>query len=106
MSIFGFLMRKDINEGVREFENTTGSVLVDVRTREEYDRGHIEKSVNMPLDRLDAITVKVEDKNTPVFVYCLSGARSGQAERILRRLGYKDVRNIGGIASYCGKVVR
>lgn len=94
-----------MDTGVKEFENTPGALLIDVRTREEYACGHAENSVNVPLDELGGIAAKT-DKNAPLFVYCLSGARSGQAEKLLRRLGFKDVRNIGGIASYRGKVVK
>lgn len=104
MSIFNMFGRS-MDTGVKEFENTPGALLIDVRTREEYACGHAENSVNVPLDELGGIAAKT-DKNVPLFVYCLSGARSGQAEKLLRRLGFKDVRNIGGIASYRGKVVK
>ena len=39
-----------------------------------------------------------------MFVYCHSGAKSGQAVSALRRMGYTNVKNIGGIAAYSGKV--
>ena len=43
-------------------------------------------------------------KDTPLFVYCHSGARSRQAVDALRRMGYLQVKNIGGISAYTGKV--
>ena len=43
-------------------------------------------------------------KDSPVYVYCLSGARSAQAAAMLRRIGYNNVKNIGGIAGYKGEV--
>ena len=43
-------------------------------------------------------------KDTPLFVYCYSGARSRQAAGALRRMGYSNVKNIGGIAAWKGKV--
>lgn len=94
-----------MDAGVKEFENTPGAILLDVRTREEYACGHAQNSTNVPLDELDSVAGKT-DKDVPLFVYCLSGARSGQAVRILKRYGFTDVRNIGGIATYRGKVVR
>lgn len=106
MSFFGFFSKSDVNEGVNEFKNVSGAVLLDVRTRDEYACGHIENSINVPLDALHAVVSKIKNRNTPVFVYCYSGARSGQATTLLKRMGYTDVRNIGGIASYRGKVVR
>ncbi len=48
----------------------------------------------------------VKSKNSPVFVYCHSGARSRQAVGALQKMGYENVKNIGGIASYTGKVER
>ena len=45
-------------------------------------------------------------KDTPLFVYCHSGARSSQAVRLLARMGYTKIKNIGGIAAYTGKVER
>ena len=46
------------------------------------------------------------EKDTPLFVYCHSGARSSQAVRLLARMGYTNLKNIGGIAAYTGKVER
>lgn len=105
MAILDFFKRQGFDDGVAECGNTSGAVLLDVRTREEYGQGHVENSVNLPLDELQSAPEKF-DKDTPLFVYCLSGARSGYAEKFLRRLGYTKVKNIGGIASYRGKVVR
>ena len=48
----------------------------------------------------------IADRNTPLFVYCRSGARSSQAVSILKGKGYGNVTNIGGIAAYTGKVER
>lgn len=105
MNIFAMFGGNGMDAGVKEFENTPGALLLDVRTREEYAGGHVANSVNVPLDELNAVAEST-DRNVPLFVYCLSGARSGQAVRLLKRYGFKDVRNIGGIASYRGKVVK
>ena len=48
----------------------------------------------------------IPGKDTPVFVYCHSGSRSAQAVSKLQRMGYTAVKNLGGITSYSGKVVR
>ncbi len=106
MGLFTMLRPADINAGVEEFRKTEGAVLLDVRTTEEYREGHIEGSVNLPLDRIDGVSSTVKDKNTPLFVHCLSGGRSGQAVAFLKKMGYNNVKNIGGIGNYRGKVVR
>ena len=87
-----------------ELQNTPGAVLLDVRTPEEYREGHIPGSKNVPLQSLDKVTGLVNHQDTPMFAYCYSGARSAQAVSALQRMGYTNVKNIGGIAAYAGKV--
>lgn len=95
----------DINAGVEEFKNTKGAKLIDVRTPDEYKMGHIENSMNIPLDRVEMIQNKIKDLNTPLFVHCQSGSRSAHATTLFKQMGYTQVKNIGGIASYKGKRV-
>lgn len=104
MGLFDFLKQPDINQGVEEYKAASGAVLVDVRTVQEYREGHIPESRNVPLQQLDRIASVAKDKDTQLFVYCYSGSRSRQAASILRQMGYANVKNIGGIAAYSGKV--
>lgn len=106
MGFLDFLRGPDINQGVSEYQSTDGAVLLDVRTAEEYKGGHIPGSKNIPLDALDRVTEVVKEKNTPIFVHCLSGARSARAAAAMKQMGYTNVRNIGGINGYHGKVER
>ena len=106
MGFFDFLRGPDIDQGVKEFQETPGAVLLDVRTSEEYQGGHIPGSQNVPLQLLSTEDSVNTPKDTPLFVYCHSGARSGQAVRILAQKGYSNVKNIGGMAAYKGKVER
>lgn len=101
----GLFSKKDINQGVQEWKATHGAVLLDVRSREEYRERHIEGSVNLPLNELERISQTVPNKSTPIFVHCLSGARSANAEQFLKKSGYQTVKNIGGISSYRGKTI-
>ena len=104
MGFFDFLRQPDVNQGVNDYKNTTGAVLLDVRTPQEYSEGHIPGSKNVPLQTLDKVRSVVENKDTELFVYCYSGARSRQAAAALGQMGYTNVNNIGGISSYRGKV--
>ena len=106
MSFFNLFSNQDINKGVDKFRNTAGSVLLDVRTKEEHNQGHIEGSINIPLDRLEVVQEAIKNKKTPLFVYCHSGARSTQAVDYLKRIGYTNVENIGGYMNYKEKVVK
>lgn len=104
MGIFDFLRGPDINQGVQEFNSTAGAFLLDVRTPQEYKNGHIPNSKNVPLQSISTVLKMVKDKDTPVFVHCLSGNRSSQAVTLMQKMGYTNVKNIGGISAYRGKV--
>lgn len=83
---------------------TADTVLVDVRTAQEYRAGHLPQSVNVPLDRMEMVRQAAPDLDAPVYVYCRSGARSAQACAAMERMGYTKVQNIGGIMDYTGPV--
>ena len=104
MSILDVFKRPDINAEIEEYRNSPGALLVDVRSSGEYREGHIPGSVNLPLPSLSGRKSIGVGKASPVYVYCLSGARSAQAAAVLRRMGYNNVKNIGGIAGYKGEV--
>ena len=104
MGIFDFFRQPDINQGVQEYKNAAGAVLLDVRTPQEHREGHIPGSQNVPLQQIDGIEQVAENKETALYVYCHSGARSRQAVSHLKHMGYTNVHNIGGIAAYRGKV--
>lgn len=106
MGLFDFMKKPDIDQGVKEFNDTEGAVLLDVRTPHEYAKGRIPGSKNLPLQNIAKAESVVEDKSTPLFVYCYSGARSAQAVSALKQMGYTNVTDLGGIASYSGKVER
>lgn len=104
MGFFDFLRNNDIDQGVKECFETDGAILLDVRTPQEYRERHIPGSKNIPLQEIGRIDDVAGGKAVPLFVYCHSGARSRQAVGELQRMGYLNVKNIGGISSYTGKV--
>jgi len=82
-----------------------GAVLLDVRTPEEHAEGHIEGSVNIAHDQIDAQLAEIEkltggDKNKAIVVYCRSGGRAGKAKASLQAAGYTRVTNVGGMSDY------
>ena len=105
MGLFDFLRGPDMDRELERFSRTPGAVLLDVRTPEEFAAGHIPGSRNVPLDALGRSDLP-EDLGAPLFLYCLSGARSRQAAALLRQAGYTDVTDLGGIHKYRGKVVK
>ncbi len=91
-------------QAARQLAQDQTIYLLDVRTAEEYNEGHIPGSKNLPLDRITQINTRISNKNTRLFVYCHSGARSQQACAYLVKMGYTDVTNIGGIVQWNGKL--
>lgn len=106
MGLFGWLSGMDINSGVEEYRATEGAMLLDVRTPAEYATGHVDGSRNIPLDNIAKVLNTVNDKATPLYIHCQSGARSASAASFLKRNGYTNVKDIGGIAGYRGKQVK
>ena len=106
MGFFDYFKQPDINQGIKDYQATPGAILLDVRTPQEYGAGHIPESKNIPLQIIEKVTSVAENKDTVLYVYCQSGARSRQATSMLQGMGYTNVNNIGGIAAYSGKVVR
>lgn len=79
-----------------------GAAIVDVRSVQEFNSGHINGSINIPLDKLPASLYKIP-KNKPVITCCASGMRSASAKSILQNQGY-DVYNGGGWVSLNNKL--
>lgn len=101
--MFNFLSKQknDMDISVTEFrekvENNPGRVI-DVRTRAEYEDGHL-KITDEQFDWLNGDfhdAVEGMDKSETYYLYCRSGNRSGQAARMMRDKGFKNVYNVGG----------
>jgi len=71
-----------------------GALLIDVRTVEEFEEGHVPASVNIPLDSLGSQMNKL-DKTKPIVAVCRSGRRSGIAVKMLKKNGFEQVYNGG-----------
>ena len=69
------------------------AIVIDVRTPNEYNTGHINSSLNIPVDNISDINY---DKNSIIIVYCASGMRSATAAKTLVELGYTNVYNLDG----------
>ena len=90
---------------IKELKNKIASdnyILLDVRTSEEYNNGHLKGSIN-----IDYFTDNFSEEisrlglESPILVYCRSGNRSGKAMNIMYDLGFKEVKNlIGGYKSW------
>ncbi len=68
-----------------------GAVIIDVRTANEYDRGRIPGSLNIPVDRISVSIGRIKQLNKPVIVCCSTGDRSKKAYTLLKQNGIKEV---------------
>lgn len=89
-------------EAFNMMENNLDVLILDVRSKEEYETGHIANSINIPVNEIgnkfkEEVT---EDLNKTILVYCRSGARAKQASELLVDLGYKNVIDFGGILNW------
>ena len=88
-------MGKEIDEENLEEFIKTGVTIIDVRSKQEYDEGHIDGAILIPeyeiKERIEEI---VKNKEEKILVYCSSGTRSKIAQEELIKKGYKNVYNL------------
>ena len=87
------------NEAIELIGN--GATIIDVRTADEYNNGHVKGAINVPLDTIDTINY---DKDTTIIVYCATGVRSLEAVNALSDMGYTNLYNLdGGMLNWGGE---
>lgn len=94
---FAFLSNSTKQEPTESLANNT--VVYDVRTSAEFDSGHAEDAILLPLASMQAGVLPQVEKDTPIAVYCRSGNRSSQAAQILKEAGYYNVTDIGAFSN-------
>lgn len=98
-NLFGIGPKVDLNELV-----ANGAIIVDVRTKGEYAGGHVNGSLNIPLDQLRTNLKKLKNKDQAIITCCASGMRSASAKGILKDAGYPNVHNGGSWYSVQNKI--
>lgn len=89
------------DEAKEKMESETGYIILDVRTKEEFDAGHIPGAVLIPDYEIEQrAESELTDKNQLILVYCRSGRRSKLAAQALADMGYTNVVEFGGIIDW------
>jgi rhodanese-related sulfurtransferase len=101
--IIRLLLTNKNQKKMLELVNSGNTLIVDVRSKEEFRGGHIENSVNIPLDSISGETEKLRHYDNLILV-CASGMRSAQAKSILLGKGLKNVSNGGAWQSLNSKI--
>jgi phage shock protein E len=79
-----------------------GALVFDVRTTDEFEEEHFPNALNIPVGQIQQRIAEFGEKNSPIVLYCASGARSAYAAKLLRSAGYTDVTNAGGLSDMPG----
>ena len=88
-------------------DSESGYIIIDARTQEEYDEGHIPGAIMIPeYEIADRAEKELPDKNQLILVYCRSGRRSKIAAEELVKLGYTNVKEFGGIIGWEYEIVK
>ena len=88
-------------EAKQIMDSEEGYIILDVRTQEEYDQGHIPGAVQISHEEIAEKAEEVlTDKDQLILVYCRSGRRSKLAEEALVELGYTNIKEFGGIIDW------
>jgi rhodanese-related sulfurtransferase len=98
-NLFGMGPKVDYAELVKK-----GAIILDVRSKGEFNGGHIKGAINIPVDSLSSNLGKLKDKKKPIITCCASGMRSSSARGILKSNGYEEVHNGGGWMSLQNKL--
>ncbi len=94
-------------EAKKIMDSETGYIIIDARTQEEFDEGHIENAILIPEYEISERAEKeLPDKNQLILVYCRSGRRSKIAAQALVELGYTNVKEFGGIIDWKYEVIK
>lgn len=94
-------------EAKRLMDTETDYIIVDARTTEEFNEGHIEGAILIPEYEIGERAEKVlPHKNQLILVYCRSGRRSKIASQALADLGYTNVKEFGGIIDWEYEIVK
>lgn len=96
-----------VEEAKKLMDSEEDRIILDVRSREEYDQGHIPGAILIPDTEIEAKAADLlPDKEQLILVYCRSGRRSKLAAQSLADLGYTNIREFGGILDWPYEVVQ
>src|ERR1035437_1908643 len=97
-----FIGKVTVNEFEQKLNESKNAQLIDVRTSGEYAEGHLQNANNIDYRGSDFDEqIQKMDKSKPVFVYCLSGGRSGNATEKMKSMGFKEIYDLkGGINAW------
>ena len=96
----------EINDAAEMMAADDGHLLVDVRTKEEFEEKHLPGAILLPVDDIkDGKLERLPDKSQIILIYCRTGRRAKDAAEYLAKKGYTNIYEIGGIIDWKGETV-
>ena len=98
----------DSKTAIQMMKESDNYLIVDVRTSQEYDSGHIENAINIDnnlIQKANQPLAQLPDTDQTIFIYCRSGNHSSQAAKKLESLGYTSIIDFGGIQNWDGDLI-
>ena len=103
----GIIKHVSMDDIVEIMNENKNYIILDVRTIAEYNEGHIPNAICIPNETIGNNTIsELSDKEQLILVYCRSGNRSKQAAEKLKKLGYTNLIEFGGIIDWKGEIVK
>lgn len=89
-----------MGEGIIGKIETKSAFLIDVRTESEWNSGHAKGAILFELSKIQEGETPAVSKDAEIYLYCRSGSRSGVAKEILKKEGFTNVENLGGLSDW------
>ena len=103
----GIIKHVSMDDIVEIMNENKNYIILDVRTIDEYNAGHIPNAICIPNESIGSdIGSKLPNKEQLILVYCRGGNRSKQAVEKLKDLGYTNLIEFGGIVDWKGEIVK
>lgn len=98
--IYNVCMTEKIDvKKIHEEVNSGKAILLDVRSEEEFAQFSLPKSINLSVEKIEYGKTPDVPRDSKLYVYCMSGARSEKAVSLLKMMGFVNAVNVGGIMS-------
>ncbi len=95
-----------VNEGINKARTEKNAVLLDIRSKEDYKRGHVGGAVNVPMDKLEQVKTRIRSADTTIYVLGDFNNNPKKAARALKKMGYSNAVPSGNMEEHQGMLKR
>ncbi|MDD6155483.1 MAG: rhodanese-like domain-containing protein [Lachnospiraceae bacterium] len=95
-----------VNEGINQSRTEPNAYLIDIRSKEFFQAGHVKGAINIPIDRLDLIEHRIKDKSSHLFLIGSYSCRIQKAKKALKKMGYTNITLSGNMEEHYGLLAK